>query len=447
MKERSRQGTLRRVWGWLALVAIGLWAFPVGYRLGRASLLACLACLLILGCILLRRQRTSLLAAVVSSLSLLVFLLLPGRSHDAGSLRQRYVSGLQAYAGTRYVWGGENRLGIDCSGLVRRGLINACVKTGLSTWNPRLVRAGVVLWWNDCTARDLRDGFRGLTTPVLRADCINDLSPDQLLPGDLAVTMDGVHVLAYLGGSAWIEADPGEERVLVGGVPSEIVWFRRPVQIVRWSLLEMKSRKTVADRVAEFGCMARARLAPAFARICVSYPPRGITLVGLKAERTLQVWVSGEVDGGWRHLKDYPILGASGTLGPKLRQGDGQVPEGLYRIESLNPNSLYHLALRVGYPSREDRERGAEDGRTNLGSDIMIHGNTCSIGCLAMGDEAAEDLFVLAAETGVESISVILSPVDFRVRDLPGDMPQVPGWMPRRYESIRGALGKLVNPS
>jgi hypothetical protein len=208
-------------------------------------------------------------------------------------------------------------------------------------------------------------------------------------------------------------------------------------------LLEMKSRKTVADRVAEYGGAVRARMAPAFEHAGFAYPPKRVTMVGLKAERILQVWGSAVPDGGWRHLKDYPILGASGVLGPKLQEGDRQVPEGNYRIESLNPNSLYHLALRVSYPSAEDRQRGAEDGRANLGSDIMIHGNTCSIGCLAMGDEAAEDLFVLAAETGLENISVVLSPVDFRVRKLPEDMPEVPAWMQPRYEAIRRELSRL----
>jgi hypothetical protein len=205
----------------------------------------------------------------------------------------------------------------------------------------------------------------------------------------------------------------------------------------------LKGRKNVADRVAQYGETVRLRLAPHFARTGVAYPPRKMTLVALKDERRLQVWVAGP-DGAWRHLRDYPILGLSGTLGPKLAEGDRQVPEGVYRIESLNPNSLFHLALRVNYPNPEDRQRGAADGRTALGSDIMIHGNTCSAGCLAMGDEAAEDLFVLAAETGIDQVAVILSPVDFRHRDLPPTMPPVPAWTESLYASIRRELAGLT---
>lgn len=207
-----------------------------------------------------------------------------------------------------------------------------------------------------------------------------------------------------------------------------------------------KGRKTVADRVSQYGKTARARLAPHFSRAGIAYPPRHVTLVGIKDERLLQVWVAGDV-GAWRHLRDYPILGMSGVLGPKLKEGDMQVPEGIYRVESLNPNSLYHLALRVNYPNAQDRLRGRQDGRSGLGSDIMIHGKSCSVGCLAMGDEAAEDLFVLAAETGISNMAIILAPVDFRRRGLPAKMPPVPPWAGELYDSIRGELRRLREPS
>jgi hypothetical protein len=204
----------------------------------------------------------------------------------------------------------------------------------------------------------------------------------------------------------------------------------------------MRSKKTVEDRVKQYGDAVRTRLAPLFTNARVTYPPRRVTLVGIKDERMLQVWVSGD-DGDWIHLCDYPILGMSGTLGPKLKEGDRQVPEGIYRVESLNPNSLYHLALRVNYPNSQDILRGQQDGRSTLGSDIMIHGKTCSIGCLAMGDQAAEDLFILTAETGIENVSIILSPVDFRTRGLPDPIPILPPWTGELYDAIKQELAKL----
>ena len=215
--------------------------------------------------------------------------------------------------------------------------------------------------------------------------------------------------------------------------------LRRPIVAV---IQILRGKKTVTDRVKQFGDAVRERLASDFERIGFSYPSKRMILVGLKQENLLELWVS-ENHADPKLLKSYPILGASGTLGPKLKEGDMQVPEGVYRIESLNPNSMYHLALRVDYPNQFDKAKGKVECRENLGCDIMIHGKDCSIGCLAIGDEAAEELFVLAAEIGIDNISVILSPVDFRTSTLPESMPTVPDWTPELYDSIRKELKKL----
>jgi murein L,D-transpeptidase YafK len=155
----------------------------------------------------------------------------------------------------------------------------------------------------------------------------------------------------------------------------------------------------------------------------------------------LQVYAASKT-GAFHFVRAFPILAASGGAGPKLREGDGQVPEGLYKIELLNPNSSYHLSLRVSYPNAWDREHGRADGRTKLGGDIMIHGKAASVGCLAMGDPAAEDLFVLAAKTGIKNIEVILSPLDFRVRKFSAPEGS-PAWTAELYEQIKAALKKF----
>jgi hypothetical protein len=206
----------------------------------------------------------------------------------------------------------------------------------------------------------------------------------------------------------------------------------------------MKRTRTVAERVDQYGAAAQARLAPHFSAAGVPYPPKGLVLVGFKSERRLDVYATGS-DGAPRFIRSYRVRAASGELGPKLREGDGQVPEGLYRIEFLNPNSLFHLALRVNYPNKRDRERARTDGRTRLGGDIMIHGNAVSIGCLAMGDEAAEDLFVLAALTGIERIRVILCPADFRRAPRPATAT-MPPWVPALYDELAAELAKLPLP-
>ena len=204
----------------------------------------------------------------------------------------------------------------------------------------------------------------------------------------------------------------------------------------------VKGRNTVAERVVQYGPIVRSRLDRDFKRIGCSYPPAKMILVGLKKEKRLEVWVA-PTNGVYALLKTYPIIGTSGGLGPKLVEGDSQMPEGIYRIDLLNPNSRYHLSLRVDYPNAYDRAKAAADGRTKLGGDIMIHGSAWSDGCFAMGDPAAEDLFVLAAETGLANVSVILSPVDFRVRELPEKRPKVPTWTTELYDLIGQELTQL----
>lgn len=170
---------------------------------------------------------------------------------------------------------------------------------------------------------------------------------------------------------------------------------------------------TVYDRVAQYEWAVRRRLAPYLTAAGVDYPPAAVALVGLKSERRLEVYAGPAAD-DLRFIRMYPVLAASGTLGPKLVEGDGQVPEGLYRISALNPNSRYHLSMQIDYPNGLDRWLAWLDGRRRLGGDIFIHGGTRSVGCLAVGDRAAEDLFVLLARSGSEEVPVIISPVDFR---------------------------------
>ena len=199
--------------------------------------------------------------------------------------------------------------------------------------------------------------------------------------------------------------------------------------------------KTVEERVAEFGGAVRERVEPQFRAAGVPYPPNRLTLIGLKQERRLEVYAAGP-DDQFKLVCSYPILAASGVVGPKLREGDRQVPEGLYRVRELNPNSLFHLSLWLDYPNEFDLARAAEEGRTEPGSEIMIHGDTRSRGCLAIGDPAAEDLFVLAALTGIEKISVILAPLDFRSGASPELPDGAPPWTPGLYETIKRELAK-----
>ena len=201
------------------------------------------------------------------------------------------------------------------------------------------------------------------------------------------------------------------------------------------------SGATVSERLEQYGPGARERLRPYFETARIAYPPAALVIVGLKQEARLEVYAS-KPGGAQVHVVSYPILAASGAPGPKLRAGDLQVPEGLYRIALLNPNSRFHLSLRVDYPNAFDRRMAAADGRSDLGGDIMIHGNQVSIGCLAMGDPASEELFVLVADTGLEKTRVILAPSDLP-RAPPPVGPLLPAWTAALYREIRAALTPL----
>lgn len=204
---------------------------------------------------------------------------------------------------------------------------------------------------------------------------------------------------------------------------------------------------TIADRIAQYGPVARSRLVPFFVAAGVPYPPARVVLLGLKQERELQVFAAAP-GGDLRYIRSYAIRGASGVLGPKLREGDRQVPEGVYRIWYLNPNSVAHLSLALGYPNASDVARAAEDGRdtASLGGSIMIHGGSGSTGCLAIGDEPAEDLFVLAADVGQEHVIAVVSPVDFRRSVLPADSRAASPWVDDLYDRLRVWLDGLPLP-
>ena len=208
---------------------------------------------------------------------------------------------------------------------------------------------------------------------------------------------------------------------------------------------------TVEDRLNEFGPSSRERWRGRFAPLGLEYAPTSVMLVAFKDERLLEVHVRGRASSDptapWIRVASFPILGASGVAGPKLREGDLQVPEGIYRVESLNPNSRFHASLRLDYPNEFDRSMASRDGRAAqgvpLGGDVMIHGGDQSVGCLAIGDEAVEQIFTLVADTGVDGVRVVIAPWDLRVRAAPEPTavdPAASTWSPELYRAIQRVL-------
>lgn len=165
-----------------------------------------------------------------------------------------------------------------------------------------------------------------------------------------------------------------------------------------------KTRKaTVAGRVAEI-----AAKRPDLKSIADAAGGK-LRILVFKSERMVEL-----ESPGWSEPRKYPMTGFSGRLGPKLKEGDGQIPEGVYGIEYLNPNSLFHLSLKVSYPNADDKSRAKGDGRTDLGGDIMIHGGSATVGCIPVGDDAVEEIFYIASAVGIKNISVVIAPYDMR---------------------------------
>jgi murein L,D-transpeptidase YafK len=122
-------------------------------------------------------------------------------------------------------------------------------------------------------------------------------------------------------------------------------------------------------------------------------PERGspVFIRAFKEERELELFIGNKATGKFELFRTYPIAAASGQLGPKLAEGDRQVPEGFYFTGAgdMNPNSSFHLSFNINYPNAYDR---AHD---RTGTYIMVHGSNISIGCLAMTDEKIEEIYGL----------------------------------------------------
>ena len=175
-------------------------------------------------------------------------------------------------------------------------------------------------------------------------------------------------------------------------------------------------KRTVADVIDLYGERSRARLESYFKKAAVAYPPKEVAFLALKDSKLLELWASnGDT---WFKVKEYEVKAASGKLGPKLREGDRQVPEGIYKVIGLNPNSSYHLSMKLNYPNQFDLKWAKYENRNEPGSNIFIHGKSVSVGCLAMGDDAIEELFVLSADVGISNIKVVIAPRDPRIHEI-----------------------------
>jgi len=140
------------------------------------------------------------------------------------------------------------------------------------------------------------------------------------------------------------------------------------------------------------------------------------TVDGSLKDGYLELFLANE-GGEFERYKKWPICTYSGQLGPKLKEGDGQSPEGFYFVNPgrMNPNSSYHLSFNLGYPNSFDRAHG------RTGSYLMVHGKCASIGCYAMTDPVIEEIYTImtkAFEEGQPFVRVHVFPFPMTDKNL-----------------------------
>ncbi len=180
-----------------------------------------------------------------------------------------------------------------------------------------------------------------------------------------------------------------------------------PVKLILVLFLMAPSAFAQNARVKEVRARRSADVKALVEAAGLKYPVEEVYLRAFKQERTLELW-AGSAKQPMVLLKSWPFCAASGELGPKRREGDLQVPEGLYEVPEFNPASNFHLSMKVSYPNASDRVRS---DRAAPGGLIYLHGNCASIGCIAIGDEPIEEVYLIAADARKRPIRFDIFPM------------------------------------
>lgn len=151
-----------------------------------------------------------------------------------------------------------------------------------------------------------------------------------------------------------------------------------------------------------------------------------VCLLAYKAEGKLELWLKTNRQKSYRLFKTYNFCAHSGILGPKVKEGDLQTPEGFYYINAFNPMSNFYLSLGINYPNAVDKLRS---GKEKTGGDIYIHGNCVTVGCIPLTDEKIKEVYVLAVEAknaGQLKIPVHIFPFKMTAANLEKQLQRFP---------------------
>ncbi len=178
-------------------------------------------------------------------------------------------------------------------------------------------------------------------------------------------------------------------------------------------LFSCKSKTHTGSRVEIARSEYESSLRKLFNKKGIDYEQCEIYLRAFKFEETLEVWAKNKSDETFRLIKNYDFCTNSGKLGPKRREGDRQIPEGIYHINRFNPQSRFYLSLGLNYPNESDVFFA---DKTQPGSDIFIHGACVSVGCIAITNDKIKELYTLASQAqsnGQTMIRVDIFPIQF----------------------------------
>lgn len=223
---------------------------------------------------------------------------------------------------------------------------------------------------------------------------------------------------------------------------------REPIDIVLNLTCSSILNLTVAQALARYGEEARELLRAQCKSAGVVYPPKRIVLLALKDRKQLLMFAgAGGAAGANQRLalvQTFPLVSYSGALGPKLREGDLQIPEGNYRITGSSARDM--LSLAVDYPNAFDRARGLEDHRKKLGGDILIHGGSVSTGCVVVSNEQMQEVFVALHDVGFRNVQLLIAPCDLTKSQPQLNWSKQPKWLPKLYAQLKRDMSGLPIP-
>lgn len=223
----------------LIIATIVLFINPINRTSTNLLMIMSLIALWIYSIFLIRKNKIIKITLILFPVILFTLLSFNGPAIDKEVIRTEYISSLKKYDGTKYLWGGETSLGIDCSGLVRRGLIDTYIRLGILNISPQYIRKGIYLWFNDLSAEALGNEYKNHTTLILSNQTVNSTDYEKIREGDIMVTTSGVHTMVYIGNQEWIQADPVKHKVFISKPPDENnPWYKASSNILRWSDLK-----------------------------------------------------------------------------------------------------------------------------------------------------------------------------------------------------------------